>query len=225
MDAHFTHLFAHELLILLHHSFAIPKLHYLLCTAPCFLSNCLEQYDSVLRSITSSVTNTPLVQNKVASLPVRLGGLGVRHALQVAPFAYLSSLASMADLVSAILPTSHQSLPVPSSDIALTMWSQGHSTSVSTSSEAFKEKNWDGIITANTASSLLEGARSKVEHARLLAARNRGSGAWLQALPISSVGHPEDRCGSLTWHHHLCPPHLPMLCSVGLSTRYSWPQL
>ena len=112
----------------------------------------------------------------------------MHRALQVAPSAYLSSLAITADLVSAILPTSHQSLPVPSSDIALTMWSQGHSTSVSTSSEAFKEKNWDGIITANTASSLQEGARNKVEHARLLAARDRGSGAWLQALPVSSVG-------------------------------------
>ena len=125
MGACFFHLYAHNSLILLHHSFAVPKLRHLLHTAACFLSNCLEQYDSVLRSITSSVTNIPLVQDEVAwiqaSLPVRLGGLGVHHALQVAPSAYLSSLASTADLVSAILPTSHQSLPVPSSDIALTM--------------------------------------------------------------------------------------------------------
>jgi len=86
-------------------------------------------------------------------------------ALQVAPSAYLSSLALTADLVSAILPTSHQSLPVPSYDLALTMWSLDHSGSVPNSAETFKEKNWDGII--------LEGDRDKVECARLLAARDR----------------------------------------------------
>ena len=46
MGAHFTHLSAHDSLILLRHCFAIPKLRYLLCTTPCCLSNCLEQYDS-----------------------------------------------------------------------------------------------------------------------------------------------------------------------------------
>ena len=156
----------------------------------------------------------------------------VHHALQVAPSGYLLSLASTADLVSAILPTSDQSLSVPSSDVALTMWSQGHSVSVPTSSEAFKEKNWDGIITANAASSLLEDVRNEVERARLLAARDRGSGAWLQALPISSVGLRMDdttlriavglRFGTTI---SVCPPRLPMLWSGGLSARYSWPQL
>ena len=72
MGARFTHLCAHDSLILLRHSFAIPKLRYLLCTAPCFLSNRLEQYDSVLRSITSSVTNTPLVQDEVAWIQASL---------------------------------------------------------------------------------------------------------------------------------------------------------
>ena len=134
MGARFSHLSSHDSLILLHHSFAIPKLRYLLRTAPCFLSDrLLEKYDSTLRSIASSVTNTPLIQNDKAwtqaSLPVRLGGLGVRRATQVAPSAYLSSSAATADLVSNLLPTSHQSLPVPSSDVALAKWSEGHNCS------------------------------------------------------------------------------------------------
>ena len=87
MGAHFTHLSAHDALILLRHSFAIPKLRYLLRTAPCFLSNRLEEYDSILRSITSSVTNTPLAQDEAAwiqaSLPVKMVGLGVCRASQV----------------------------------------------------------------------------------------------------------------------------------------------
>ena len=67
---------AHDSLVLLRHSFAIPKLHYLLRTTPCFLSGHLEEYDSVLRSILSSVTNCPLVQDEKAwlqaSLPMQL---------------------------------------------------------------------------------------------------------------------------------------------------------
>ena len=55
--------------------FVIPKLRYLL---PCFLSDRLEKYDSVLCSIVSSIT---LAQNEEAliqaTLPVKLGGLGV----------------------------------------------------------------------------------------------------------------------------------------------------
>lgn len=39
-----------------------------------------------------------------------------------------------------------------------------------------------------TASTLLDGARDEVEQARLLAAMDKASGTWLQALSIVSVG-------------------------------------
>ena len=68
MGSRFPHLSAHDSLTLLRHSFTIPKLHYLLRTTPCFLSDLLEKYDSTLRSIFSSVTNTPLLQNDKALL-------------------------------------------------------------------------------------------------------------------------------------------------------------
>ena len=63
MGSRFPHLSAHDSLTLLRHLFAIPKLHYLLCITPCFLSDLLEKYVSTLRSILNSVTNTPLLQN------------------------------------------------------------------------------------------------------------------------------------------------------------------
>ena len=54
-------------------------------TTPCFLSGNLEEYDSVLHSIISSVILCPLVQDEKAwlqaSLPVKLGGLGIRRAV------------------------------------------------------------------------------------------------------------------------------------------------
>ncbi len=103
--------------IIIHHSFSIPKLRYLLRTAPCFLSSLLEEYDHTLRTILSSVTNTPLLHNDRAWLqavrPVKSGELGVRRAADLAPAAYLASTYSTANLVSAILGqhSSSQSLP------------------------------------------------------------------------------------------------------------------
>ena len=64
--------------------------------------------------------------------------------------------ASTADLVSALLPTSHQSLPVPSSDVSRTKWLHGHSFLPPTGEDAFKEKNCDGVSSTITASTLLD---------------------------------------------------------------------
>ena len=158
-----------------------------------------------------------------ATLPVKLGGLGVRRAVQVAPSAYLASSAATADLVSALLPMSHQSLPVPSVDVARTKWSQGHSFLPPTGADALKEKNWDGVITANTASTLLDGAQDEVERARLLAAMDKDSGAWLQALPISSVGLRMDDSTlriavGLRLGTTICAPHICQHCGVEVSS-------
>ena len=112
----------------------------------------------------------------------------MRRAVQVAPSSYLSSIAATVDLVSALLPTTHQSLPTPYSDVALTKWSQGHDGTAPAGAEAMKEKKWDDMVTSNRASTLLEDARSVNERARLLATMNKESGTWLQALPISAVG-------------------------------------
>ena len=78
----------------------------------------------------SNVTNTLLREGDSAwlqaTLPVKLGSLGVCRAVEVAPSAYLASVAATSDLVSAILPTNHCSLAVPYTDAALTQWSQGN---------------------------------------------------------------------------------------------------
>ena len=78
----------------------------------------------------SEVTNTPLLRDgkawAQATLPIRVGGLGVRSASVSAPSAYLSSSAATAE-PSTTLPATHQSLPVPSRDVALEIWSESHS--------------------------------------------------------------------------------------------------
>ena len=57
-----------------------------------------------------------------------------------------------------------------------------------TNAGAAREKNWEESKAARVAEALQVGATDELEWARLLAARIKDSGAWLQALPITSVG-------------------------------------
>ena len=69
-----------DALLILRNSLAIPKVLYLLRTAPCFRSKQLEVFDQVLWNILSEVLNIDLSEERAwlqALLPVRLGGLGV----------------------------------------------------------------------------------------------------------------------------------------------------
>ncbi len=172
MGSRFQYFSAHDALTLLCHSFAIPKLHYLLRTAPCFLSRKLEEYDFTLCSIMSEITNTLLTLDvkawAQATLPVRFSGFGVCSAAVLAPSAYLSSSAATADLVDAILPPTHQSLPVPSCDTAIQVWSQGHDNDSLVGASAEKERNWDNIKAIKVAESLLNEASDDIERARLI---------------------------------------------------------
>jgi hypothetical protein len=106
MGERLQHLSCQDALLILRHSLAIPKVLYILRTAPCFLSDQLEAFDGVLRSILSQVLNIDLSQEMAwmqASLPIRVGGLGVRRAAQLAPSAYLASAAGCFSLVHQII--------------------------------------------------------------------------------------------------------------------------
>lgn len=72
--------------------------------------------------------------------------------------------------------------------------------------------------------SLLEGARNEIEHARLLAALDKGSGTWLQALPILSVGLRMDdttlrNIVGLHLGTTICAPHICQCCGVEVSAQ------
>ena len=128
----------------------------MLCTAPCYKSQALGEYDSTLRSILGEVTNTAVVSDdrawKQASLPVKLGGLGVRSAVEVAPSAYLASLHATSALVKVILPVSLPSFEPSLFDDALSYWSEGHDfqppvgvDAINPSSAAWAEAIFTGV--------------------------------------------------------------------------------
>ena len=96
MGDRLKYLSAHDSLLLLRNSFAIPKLLHILRTSPCFLSPFLQSYDETLRSIVSDVTNIHFADGSdpswiQAMLPIKFGGLGIRSAVQLAPSAFLAS--------------------------------------------------------------------------------------------------------------------------------------
>ena len=186
---------AHDSLFLLRNVLAAPRLMYLLRTAPCTDSPVLPQYDAVLRDSLSVVINVDLDDDRwrQASLPVRWGGLGVRGVVLLAPSAYLASAASTAELTSTLLPARLRDVDDSGIAIATSAWLR-QATCPTTPSvtpalpTSTAQRAWDDPCCKVQADILLEAAVDPVSRARLLASRSPGSGDWLEALPISSIG-------------------------------------
>ncbi len=144
---------SHDALVLLRYSFALPKLMYSLRSCPCFMSSALESYDHLLRSIVSDITNCCLDNSAwtQCSLPVSLGGLGIRSALHLAPIAYLASTAASVDLVSLLVPPNIFSHSFIFRSDALSLWSAGHD--IPLPSDESKQKSWDMVTASSVADS------------------------------------------------------------------------
>jgi hypothetical protein len=87
----------HDALFLLRHAFSLPKLTYFLRTSPCFKNTeILKNYDKALRVALISILNVGMEDSswEQCSLPVRMGGLGIRTASEVSLPAYLSSVSA-----------------------------------------------------------------------------------------------------------------------------------
>ena len=170
---------AHDSIILLRYSFAIPKLMYLLRSAPCFRSSVLCEFDKCLCSIVSTITNVSMsisdVAWKRATLPVWAGGLGFRSAIQLAPSGFLASATAATPI--SILHCS--SSVVPEVDCALTHWSVSESLTPPVGDDAHLQRAWDIPHIKSTLNSLLE-----IDHApnkaRLFSVSTLESGAWLK---------------------------------------------
>ena len=180
-----------DALLLLRHSFAIPKMLYVLRTAPCFLSSELEMFDNMLRNIFSSIVNVSMASEPAwlqASLPVRAGGVGIRRTVQLAPSAFLASAAGCSELIHNILPPRLHNINDPHTEAALACWSGHHDLPPPTAPESHYQRVWDSTRIEATFQNLVETAQNQQSQARLLAVACPESGAWLNALPISSIG-------------------------------------
>ena len=104
----------HQAFVLLKNSFAIPKLTYLMRSAPAFLqADLLHEFDSELRNAMSQITNIDFTEESwtQASLPTRAGGLGIRKSVDIALPCFISSALSISTMVEAIISSVTDSAP------------------------------------------------------------------------------------------------------------------
>ena len=186
---------AHDSLYLLRNVLTAPRLMYLLRTAPCTDSPVLQLYDTVIRESLSTTLNIDLDDDRwrQASLPVRWGGLGVRGVALLAPSAYLASAASTTELTSALLPAHLRDVEDSGMAVARAAWLRqatvpSNPTVTPSLPTSTVQRIWDDVCCKVQSDTLLDNAVDHVVRARLLAARSQGSGDWLDALPLSSVG-------------------------------------
>ena len=145
------------------------------------------------------------------------------------------SAAACFDLVHRIVPSHLHGIPLPYLPDAMAQWSDGHDDLSPPEGTARRSQRvWDTLKVSVTAERLLENAPDVRARARLLAASSRESGAWLQALPVSSLGFRMDDntirvAGGLRLGSPLCRPHICHHCGAevdhltthGLSCRWS----
>ena len=178
---------SHDSLLLLRHS---AFLRFCMCCGLHLISSPTIFMFLMILSVPSSVTflNVDLAPNNAwlqASLPVRVGGIGVRQATQLAPSAYLASATGCLDPIQQILPPHFHGHPDPYVDDTVTVWSQGHSQPPPSSPAAVRQRAWDSIKAEATYSLLLESTTNTQDQARLMAVACPEPGAWLNAPPPS----------------------------------------
>ena len=214
----------HDVLLLLRHSFAIPKVLYILRTSPCFLS---DRLDDVLGNMLRNILNVDLALESTwlqATLPVRMGGIGIRRAVQLAPCAYLASAAGCSELIRQVLPSHILDATDPNIEAALSVWSQDYDTPPLSPPSSSRQRAWDVPKIEATYNAIFENTPNQQARARLKAVANSESGAWLITLPISSLGLRMDDdviriAVGLRLGAPLCWPH--QCASCGAEHAYS----
>ena len=186
----------------------------------------------------SSITNSHLTSEDhawtQATLPVKYGGLGIRSAVQLAPSAFLASAAGSSDLAHQLLPSVLQGTSLLHVAEGVALWSRLHSQPPPADTLSHHQKSWDTPVVMATLDTLLEDAPDATTTARLLAASTSESRAWLNALPISSLGLRMDNntirvAVGIRLGTQLCRPHMCHHCGSevdgfgihGLSCRWS----
>ena len=120
-----------------------------------------------------------------AALPVRNGGLGIRKMQDLSLIAYLSSWHASKSLVEQILPNGAKEEILDNETQAL--WTQLSNTA-ETPSSPDKQKSWDHIVVERTYKNLLDGSSNTAVRSCLLGVTSPYAGAWLEALPVASLG-------------------------------------
>ncbi|KAJ0173779.1 hypothetical protein K1T71_010928 [Dendrolimus kikuchii] len=181
---------AHSAYFLIRYCLFTPNFTYVLRCSPLWRHpTILYNLDNIIRQTLTSIINIPLEDRSwtQASLPIRLGGLGIRKISDTALPAFLSSVYSTVDLIGKILIPSLSGFEVPYLTEARNAWSLACPMQ-NLPAEPKSQKLWDGPLSKLVHENLLTSCIGETERARLLAVSKWESGLWLQALPSANLG-------------------------------------
>ena len=117
-------------------------------------------------------------------MPVRIGGIGICSAAQLASYTFLSSSACTVHLVEHIFSESLKGTSAPEVQQAIVEWCKLSDASPPSSSSAnHRQRAWDSRQVEFIYSKLVETAPTPRNHVKLLEATTKESGAWLNAHP------------------------------------------
>ena len=182
---------AHDGLFLLSHCLAIPRMTYILRSAPCFRKlDILAQYNDIIRSSLESILNAPLDDEawSQGSLPVSWSGVGIRKATEVSVPAFLASAFGAEAGMKNLLPSAiFEQIYEEATEAELSWRTELNNNDLQPQNKTV-QACWDAPLIESRFKTLLINKDTPVEKARLLALASHQASTWLTAIPISSLG-------------------------------------
>ncbi len=180
---------AHSAYFLLRMSITIPRLIFFLRVNPMWRNfTGLQRYDEVLKESLESILNVQFTPGawSESSLPIKMGGMGIRHATEMAIPCFLSSIYDVSDLLDKLLSEPYRQID-PARLEAEKLWCDKFGEMPQMELRNI-QKIWESndidqkIITINNS------LKKPVDKARFIANSVCESGAWLQTIPSPQLG-------------------------------------
>ena len=175
---------------LLRSCFSLPKFGYSLRTVDTSQhQEVMQTFDTAVRSALEAILGAPLSppQWDQASLPISMGGLGLRRAEVHGPGSYLASVGSTAELVEEIRceeePSEHKvdkSLEALNCQLGDPLTKEGV--------RVMTQRQISGLVDTEAASRLKQATSEVRDKARLNCLAREGAGDWLTAIPSKVLG-------------------------------------
>ena len=190
MTDRLTEIDAHEALFLLRHCFSIPKMTYVLRTSPCFMENLiLKNYDDLIKSALQKILNISLSEEpwNQCTLPINLGGLGLKMASEVSLPAFLSSAFGAVQIVKALLPLCIKDETNQFFELGCAKWKVKLNCDTLPSNQLFQSE-WDKPLYFQRHKNILDTVPSSIERARILGITAEHASDFLHAIPMANLG-------------------------------------
>lgn len=184
MSAMLSNISSHTAFFILKNSLGIPKLNYIMRCCPTWIcNNELWNFDDSLRKSLEEICNTTFDNNawRQSTLPVSMGGIGIRCISNLCYTAYLASTNAFSNQIKDVIPSYISSISNSLMNEALDGWTTLSGLSPIEQQFRHSQKAWDSVLCQKSFETLFNNTTEAVHQARLLASQEKESGAWLNA--------------------------------------------